>query len=228
MVPDCEARIFKCGADTRQQSSIREAVCTFSIDQRCLLFFNCTDRCQYIHNTAFCSASSKRLLPSLGEAASRESVSKKKISYSAFETKYNEKTGVLSKTLIFLFIPIYGVLFYGIFFGRKRYFVEHIVVATHLWAFILLLLALVVPAIAIVLIWWFDASSATAVIEANDNPISILLQFCIGAYLLFMFRRVYAVSYWYGMIAAALIAWSFFQIVWLYRFLLFMITLYSV
>jgi hypothetical protein len=35
---------------------------------------------------------------------------------------------------------------------------------------------------------------------------------------------VYCVSHWYGGLLAASIAWSFFHIVWLFRFLLFVVT----
>ena len=146
----------------------------------------------------------------------------------SFEAKYNEKAGVLSKTMIFLFIPIYAIIFNGLFFHRRRYFVEHAVIATHLWAFILLVLAIAVPAISATLMWWSGAPNTEAVLAANDNLISVVLQITIGAYLAFMLRRVYGAAYWYCVAVAVVIAWSFFHIVWLYRFLLFLITLYSV
>lgn len=148
-----------------------------------------------------------------------------KMSYAELETKYNKKVGVLSKTLIFLFIPIYAIIFYGLFFTHRRYFVDHAVVATHLWSFILLLLAVLVPAIAALMMGWSRAPSIAALLVANDNPISVFLQICIGVYMALMLRRVYAASYWYCAIVAVGISWSFFHIVWLYRFLLFVITL---
>jgi Protein of unknown function (DUF3667) len=150
-----------------------------------------------------------------------------KISFATFETKYNERTNVLSKTLIFLFIPIFAAIFFGLFFYRRRYFVEHAVVATHLWSFILLLLAVVVPVVALAMMSWFNAPSIAAVLAANDNPVSIFLQVCIGVYLALMLRRVYAASFWYCIVVALLISWSFFHIVWLYRFFLFVVTLHS-
>jgi hypothetical protein len=146
-------------------------------------------------------------------------------SYAALEEKYNEKAGVLAKTLIFLFIPIYAGLFYGLFFHRRRYLVEHAVVATHLWSFILLLLAVGVPVVAALLMWWSRAPSIGAALAANDYPVSVFLQVCIAAYLTLMLRRVYASGWWYCGAVAVLIAWAFFHIVWLYRFLLFVITL---
>ena len=150
-----------------------------------------------------------------------------KTDFATFETKYNERTNVLSKTLIFLFIPIYAVIFYGLFRTRRPYLVEHAVVATHLWSFILLLLATVVPVIALALMWWFGTPTIAAVLASNDNGVSIFLQLCIAAYLVLMLRRVYTASYWYCASVALSIAWAFFHIVWLYRFLLFLITLHS-
>lgn len=147
--------------------------------------------------------------------------------FAAFEIKYNERTGILSKTLIFLFIPIFAAIFYALFFPRRPYFVEHAIVATHLWSFVMALLAVVVPVIALAGMWWLNSASVAAFLVANDNPLSIFLQLCIAVYLTLMFRRVYAASYWYCLAVALAIAWSFFHIVWLYRFLLFMITLHS-
>jgi hypothetical protein len=146
--------------------------------------------------------------------------------YAVLEKKYDAKAGVLSKTLIFLFIPIYAVIFYALFFKRRRYFVEHIVVATHLWAFVLLFLATVIPLVAAVLMWRLDEPSVAAVFAANDVPISVFLQICLAAYMTLMLRRVYAASLWICATVALALAWSFFHIVWLYRFLLFVITLH--
>jgi hypothetical protein len=151
-----------------------------------------------------------------------------KVSYATLETKYNEKAGVLSKTLIFLFIPVYAVLFYGLFFFRRRYFVDHAVVATHFWSFIVLLLAALVPIIAAILMWWSKAPSIAALIAANDNPLSVFLQICIAVYMALMLRRVYAARFWYCAAVALVISWSFFHLVWFYRFLLFVITLRSI
>jgi len=146
----------------------------------------------------------------------------------AFEARYDEKAAVLSRTLIFLFIPIFALLFHALFFTRRRYFVEHLVIATHLWSFILLLLAVVVPVIVFVIVWLHGAPTPAAALMGNDLVISTFLQVCLAVYLAFMLRRVYRASNAYCMTVAALIAWSFFHIVWLYRFLLFEITLYTV
>ena len=153
---------------------------------------------------------------------------KEKISYAALEAKYNEKANVLSKTLIFLFIPIYAVIFHMLFFNRRKYFVEHAVVATHFWSFNLLLLAVFVPAVVAPFIWWVNAPSVSAVYAGNDVVLSGFLQVCVAAYLIVMLRRTYVVSRWYCIAVSLLIAWSFFHIVWLYRFFQFVITMHIV
>jgi Protein of unknown function (DUF3667) len=144
-----------------------------------------------------------------------------------FERRFNEKTSVLSRTLIFLFIPIYALVFQGLFFRKRRYLIEHAVVATHLWCFILLFLTIVVPLITALLMMWSKSPGLAAALAAHDNLVSVVLQIIIGVYMAVMLRRVYAVNIGWCVAASTLIAWSFFHIVWLYRFLLFVITAYS-
>ena len=144
-----------------------------------------------------------------------------------FEAKYNERTNILSKTLVILFIPIYAAIFYGLFFRAPRYFAEHIVVATHLWSFILLLLAIVVPVLAFVAMQWSGAPSVASFLASHDNLVSVFLQVCIALYLALMLRRVYEAGYAFCATVAVVISWAFFHLVWCYRFFLFMITLHS-
>ena len=150
---------------------------------------------------------------------------KEKLSYEALETRYNEKTGVLSKTLVFLLIPIFALLFYALFFKRRKYLVEHIVVAAHFWSFVLLLVGVILPIATFVLMRAFKALSVPVAYATNDAVVSTVLQVYLAVYLFLMFRRCYGISNWYGALTASVIAWSFFHIVWLYRFLLFEATL---
>jgi len=149
------------------------------------------------------------------------------VDFATFEARYNERTNVLSKTLIFLFIPIYAAIFYALFFNRQPFIAAHAIVATHLWSFILVLLAAAVPALAAGYVAWSDSPTIAAAMVAHDNPVSIFVQCAVAAYLLVMLRRVYGTGYVYSGIVAVTIAWAFFHLVWFYRFLLFTITLHS-
>jgi hypothetical protein len=130
--------------------------------------------------------------------------------------------------LIFLFIPLFAAIFYALFFRCRKYFVEHVVVATHFWSFSLVLLVAIVPAVVAPLMWWSNAPTFASVYAANDVLLSVFLQICIAAYLVVMLPRVYSVSYWYSAVVSLTIAWSFFHLVWLYRFVLFAVTLHVV
>jgi hypothetical protein len=154
-----------------------------------------------------------------------QKLQKDQISYQALETKYNQKTNVLSKSLIFLLIPIFALLFYMLFFTKRKYLVQHAVVATHFWAFNLILMGVILPIVSVLLIRLCKGLSVSAAPVTNDGVVSTILQICLAAYLFLMLRRAYAASRWYCAVTALVIGWSFFHIVWLYRFFLFNLTL---
>ena len=163
--------------------------------------------------------------PGFANARVQQKLQKERISYEALETKYNRRTSVLSKTLIFLLIPIFALLFFALFFRKRKYLVEHTVVATHFWSFNLLLLGAILPMATVALVRLFKAMNLPAAYVTNDAITSSVLQVCLGIYLFVMVRRCYGVTKWYGVLTASIIAWSFFHIVWLYRFFLFEVTL---
>ena len=132
---------------------------------------------------------------------------------------------MLSKTLIFLLIPIFALLFYALFFKKRRYFVEHVVVATHFWSFSLILLGVMLPLASVLLIRSSKALNLSAAYVTNDGVASSTLHICFAVYLFVMLRESYVASKWYCALTAVTIAWSFFHIVWLYRFFLFELTL---
>jgi hypothetical protein len=62
----------------------------------------------------------------------------------------------------------------------------------------------------------------------NDGTVSFALQIAFAAYLYLMLRRAYAASAWYSALVALSLAWSFFFIVWLFRYFLFEVTLRAI
>ncbi len=165
--------------------------------------------------------------PALAKGLAESRAKAKQMSPAAFEKAYDGKAATLSKTLVFLFIPIYGLIFQCLFFRKRRHYAENLVVATHLWSFILLLLTIAVPVMAGGLMLASGIRDIPGAITAHDNLFSTILQSAIGIYMALMMRRVYHVNFWLCVALATGISWSFFHIVWLYRFLLFLITLVS-
>lgn len=54
--------------------------------------------------------------------------------------------------MVFLLILIFALLFYALFFKKRKYFVEHVVVATHFWSFNLILLGVFLPLVSVLLV----------------------------------------------------------------------------
>ena len=67
--------------------------------------------------------------------------------------------------------------------------------------------------------------AAGDVTQRIERRLGDFLPVCIAVYPALMLRRVYAASRWYCAAVALVISWSFFHIVWFYRFLLLLITL---
>jgi spore maturation protein SpmB len=149
----------------------------------------------------------------------------KHLSYAELERRYDEETAVLSKTLVFTLIPVFAILFYAFFLRKKRYFAEHLIVATHFWSFALLLIGVFIPILLLVLTRSGAALGIPVEALAADAIPTIIIQLICAAYLYFLFQRFYQVTRWYGAIVAAATAWSFFHLVWIFRFLLFVVTI---
>ena len=150
------------------------------------------------------------------------------ISYPDLERRYDEKTTVLSKTLLFALIPVIALLFGALFFRKRRFMAEHLVIATHFWAFTLVLIGVLLPAVLVPAIYLTAALGLPTDRIINDGSVSLLLQLTFAGYLYLMLRRAYAASAWYSAAVASVIAWSFFFIVWLFRYFLFEVTLPAV
>jgi ubiquitin len=68
----------------------------------------------------------------------KEKLNKTKLSVAEYGQVFNEKIKADSKEFILVFVPFYGLIFALLFFWKKKYFVEHLVFATHFVAFVLL------------------------------------------------------------------------------------------
>ena len=163
--------------------------------------------------------------PRYANARVEQKLQKENINYASLESKYDHRTNVLSKTLIFMLIPIFAVLFYALFFRKRKYLVQHVVVATHFWSFSLLLLGSLLPLATVLLVRLLKLAHLPSAYATDDGVVSSFLQICFAIYLFLMLRRCYGVTRWYGLLTASMIAWSFFHIVWLYRYFLFEVTM---
>jgi hypothetical protein len=150
------------------------------------------------------------------------------LGYAELERRYDETTTVFSKTLVFLLIPFIAALFAILFFRKRRFLAEHLVVATHFWAFVLVLLGIILPVVVAPVIYLAGVAGLATTRILNDVTVTYALQLVLAAYIYFMLRKVYSASAWYSALLALSLAWSFFFVVWLFRFFLFGITLFVI
>lgn len=163
--------------------------------------------------------------PGFAAAQVASTMQHKGLDYPSLEHAYNARTEILSKTMVFALIPVFATVFSLLLAGKRRYFSEHLVVATHFWSFALLLIGVFIPLLMAAVGWLGGlVGVAPGVLNADIVPTTVL-QLGFAAYLFVMLRRVYALGIWYAGLIAAVIGWAFFFFVWLFRFMLFMVTL---
>jgi hypothetical protein len=147
-----------------------------------------------------------------------------------FAVRFNASLQDWKKSLLIFCTPIVALLLTVLYIGKKRFFAEHLVFSVHAYAFLLVILTVLIPLIFKVL---FPALLTLGVPLSGlswldgDNGIGLILGTVLGGYLYFALRRVYGD----GRIAAALRAAVVFivigKLVNVYHDVLFYTTLYS-
>lgn len=166
--------------------------------------------------------------PALADRAVAGKQARTGLGYAEFERRYDATTTVFSKTLVFLLIPFIAAVFALLFLRKRRFLSEHLVIATHFWAFVLVLLGIFLPAIAAPAIYLAGLAGHSTAGILNDVTVTYALQLVLATYIYFMLRKAYSTSSWYSAIVALALAWSFFFLVWLFRFFLFEVTLLAI
>ena len=142
----------------------------------------------------------------------------------ALTTRFNHLADTLSKSLIFVFIPLLAILLAVLLWRQRRYFLEHVLVATHLISQILLTsMLLIIPVFLLyTLLQWLHIPLSY---QQSDLISTALMLLVIGAWTYPLLRRAYGLGPLGGTLATAGVAVGFF---WLlksvYRFLLFLVT----
>ena len=147
------------------------------------------------------------------------------IDYPTLEHRFDAKTAILSKTLVFTLIPVVALILYALLHRKRRYLAEHLVVATHFWSFVLLLIGVVLPSCALLLGRVAQLAGVSAAPLLSDMVLSVFVQGCVAIYFYAMLRVAYVTSAWYSALVALAFGWSFFHLVWLYRLILFLVTM---
>jgi hypothetical protein len=122
---------------------------------------------------------------------------------------------------------MFALLLQMLYWRAGRYFVEHLVFATHFYSFLLLLLSavLLLTGAAVIVARRFTTNLA---IFENDSLFSLILLGCFLTYLLFAIRRVYKQSWLLTALKGLVLVAGVLVIMQLYRFCLFFTASYWV
>lgn len=117
-----------------------------------------------------------------------------KVATDIYWNKVFDKSAVMSKTYLFLIVPIWGLFIYALFYRQNTYFVPHLIFAMHTFSFFLLLDMLF-------LILFFDIVK----VQVVENHIHMLPFFVlVGIYIVSAAKRAYTISWgqavWKGLL----------------------------
>jgi hypothetical protein len=142
----------------------------------------------------------------------------------AYEAAFDAQNHTLSKSLLVLLAPLVALLLTGLFYRRRMYYAEHLVTALHLVALMLVQNMVVGVLLQGGLIHHFlDRSANTEIWTELIEPTLWVL-----ALAFLTFRRVYPEPWFQTLWKAAVFGILWLPAVVLYRFILFLITFYTV
>jgi hypothetical protein len=144
-----------------------------------------------------------------------------------YRVRFDATIATQAKTLVFLMIPMFALLLQLLYWRAGRYFVEHLVFATHFYSFFLLLLsaALLVTSTAVSVARRF--TNNLAIFDSDLLFTLILMALCL-TYLLFAMRRFYNQHWLLTVLKGVVLIGGVMFIVQLYRFCLFFTAAYWV
>lgn len=139
---------------------------------------------------------------------------------SDYSRAYNARTGDVGKALIVVHIPLLALGLWAVFWRRRRYFAEHVVVATHFFTFLLLFVQLVLlPG------GWLYISLGFPGGGELPPLIKLGTGLLLGLYVALMLRRSYDAPWWLAFLLPLPLLYLMVQgSVWVYRTLQFMVT----
>ena len=132
---------------------------------------------------------------------------------------YGAQSGNVGKALIVLHVPFLALGLALVFWRRRMYFAEHLVVACHQFTFLLLL----VPGLLLPIGWLAHRAGVAG--SSLFNAVTVAILVLVVLYFSISLRRVYAPSAWVWLLAPVpLMGAVLLGNVFVYRFLQFLLT----
>lgn len=145
----------------------------------------------------------------------------------AFAPAFDHAVAVNAKSLIIVMTPPFALLAALLFFTSHRPFVTHVVFAIHFYAFWMLSFCVVGVAVGLLLVAFMSVSGIRLAPTAMDAIVTYALTACAGAYLAAAAGRVYGARGLGRLAKAIVLAVASSVTIIGYRFVVFLITLYT-
>ena len=129
----------------------------------------------------------------------------KLVKYKGDEVKlmqaYDAKSAKIAKPMLFIMIPMAGLVLFGMFFKRRRYYFDHLIYATEFSSLFIAVNFLLLPLLVSVLVWIIPGSTS---LFNDDAPTWIITNLLLAVYVSIAFRRFYKLPWWACVLTALL------------------------
>ena len=143
-----------------------------------------------------------------------------------YRLKFDAKSETQAKSLVILMVPLFALTVALVQIGLRRYFVEHLVFSLHFYAFFLVFLSFfTVSFTGIVKV--LAAQGVRLSGQSVDNIASVALLTGCATYLFRALRTAYHQSWWITAVKSAVLCWVLVEVIYAYRFALFLVTFRS-
>jgi hypothetical protein len=151
----------------------------------------------------------------------------KNISLDEYRIKFDSKVNVLSKSLVLIIAPLLAGMFSLLFMNRKRTYPENFIFSLNFLSWILLLNIAFQSIFLLSVLLFHKVFSIDIQSLFTDSTISIILFVLIGVYTFYAIKRFYEESRSISLLKSIIAPFTFLLVLFIYRFILFLITYYT-
>lgn len=157
-----------------------------------------------------------------------EELLERKLTYDDYRTRFDAAIEGQAKTLVIVMVPIFALLLHPLYRRKRRYYVEHLVFATHFFAFFLLLIPTMHVSLFLVSHALRPLGITLPAFLLSDLFLTIFLLFVCTLYLFIAQRRAYGQGWAVTALKCLALTACVIGVVQLYRLLLFFTTFYLI
>lgn len=145
------------------------------------------------------------------------------------EAEYNKKSTEISKSILLLFVFLFSLPISLLFAGKKQFYFNHLIFSLHFTSFLILgtcFVAVYLMYLVLYFLWMLGVDVDD--FDINNTYLMGSMALLILIYVFLALKRFYQQKTWVIAIKSALVLFSVFPVLIAYRFLLFLLTMWSI